>query len=135
MERVKMVRRDFIHRTLAGAASLAPLVGAVQTTKNEKLTYRVAGFTCVTCAVGLETILGREKGVAHVEAAYPSGIVKVEFDAALLNDKSLRGLIEEMGFRVVEGRRLRWTCPKMANTRASLRHLSRVSVLVSHLLQ
>ena len=100
-----MVRRDFIHRTLAGAASLAQL-GAAQAGKNQKLVYRVTGFTCVTCAVGLETILGREKGVTHVEAAYPSGIVKVEFDAAFLNDKSLRGLIEEMGFRVTEGRSL-----------------------------
>lgn len=100
-----MVRRDFIQRTLGSAASLAPL-RAAQAGNNQRLVYRVAGFTCITCAVGLETILGRQKGVAHVEAAYPSGIVKIEFNAALINDKSLRGLIGEMGFRVVEGRSL-----------------------------
>ncbi len=100
-----MVRRDFIQRTLAGAASLAPL-GAAETGKNQRLVYRVTGFTCITCAVGLETLLGRQKGVAHVEAGYPSGMVKVEFDPALLSDKSLRELIGEMGFRVVEGRSL-----------------------------
>jgi copper chaperone CopZ len=100
-----MVRRDFIHRTLAGAASLAPL-GAAQTAKNQRLVYRVAGFSCVTCAVGLETLLQRQKGVARVEASYPDGIVKIEFDPALLGDKSLRALIAEMGFRVAEGRSL-----------------------------
>jgi len=100
-----MVRRDFIHRTLAGAASLAPLTAA-QTNKNQKLLYQVTGFTCVACAVGLETLLGRQKGVAHVEAAYPSGVVKIEFDPTFVNDKSLRALIGEMGFRVVEGRSL-----------------------------
>ena len=67
-----MVRRDFIHRTLAGAASLTPL-GAAQTGKNQTLVYRVAGFTCITCAVGLETLLGRQKGVARVEASIPMG--------------------------------------------------------------
>jgi Cu+-exporting ATPase len=97
-----MVRRDFIHRALAGLAPLA----AAQTSKNQQLVYRVSGFTCVTCAVGLETILSREKGVVHIKASYPSGIVKIEFDATLLNDKCLRALIEEMGFRVVGGRSL-----------------------------
>jgi copper chaperone CopZ len=100
-----MVRRDFLHRTLAGAASLAPL-GAAPASKNQTLVYKVAGFTCITCAVGLETLLGRQKGVAHVEATYPGGIVKIEFDAALIDDKSLRAAIEEMGFRVLEGRGL-----------------------------
>ncbi len=100
-----MVRRDFIQRTLAGAASLAPLAAA-QAGKNQKLVYRISGFTCVTCAVGLKTILEGQKGVTHVEASYPSGIVKIEFNAALLNDKSLRASIEEMGFRVLEGHSL-----------------------------
>jgi copper chaperone len=101
MEKPNMIRRDFIQRTLTGAASLAPLAAA-QPSKNQRLVYKVVGFTCITCAVGLETLLGRQKGVAHVEAAYPSGVVKIQFDPALLNDKSLRDLIAEMGFRVEE---------------------------------
>jgi copper chaperone CopZ len=74
--------------------------------QEQTLVYRVAGFTCVTCAVGLQTLLGRQKGVAHVEAAYPSGTVKIKFDPALLDHSSLRTFIEEMGFRVTEERGL-----------------------------
>jgi len=94
LEKVKMIRRDFLQSTLAAAASLAA-------GKNQKLVCHVAGFTCVTCAVGLETILGRQKGVSHVEASYPSGLVTIEFDPALISDKSLRASISEMGFRIL----------------------------------
>lgn len=97
-----MFRRSFIRRiTFAGAAGLA-IAAAGQT---RTVTYQVKGFTCVTCAVGLETLLRRQKGIARAEASYPSGIVRIDFDPALLTEKALKGFISEMGFSVDEGRR------------------------------
>ncbi|HEY7307562.1 MAG TPA: heavy metal-associated domain-containing protein [Bryobacteraceae bacterium] len=94
-----MFRRRFIQNiALAGTGSLA----GGETRRREEVVYRVQGFTCVTCAVGLETLLRRQKGVTRAEASYPSGIVRIEFDPTLLTDKVLREFISEMGFTVAE---------------------------------
>jgi Cu+-exporting ATPase len=66
------------------------------------VTYRVKGFTCVTCAVGLETMLQREKGIISAKASYPKASVIIRFDPELLSEGSLKGFIAEMGFRVEE---------------------------------
>ncbi len=97
-----MFRRSFIQRiAFGGAASLTSAAGG----QIKTATYRVKGFTCVTCAVGLETLLRRQKGIARAEATYPSGIVRIDFDPALLTEKTLKGFIGEMGFTVEESGR------------------------------
>jgi len=85
----------------AGAASLAS-IGAAEGGQNKTVIYRVKGFTCVTCAVGLETLLRRQKGIARAEASYPDGTVRIDFDPGLLTGKALKGFISEMGFTVAE---------------------------------
>ena len=96
-----MFRRRFIQSiTFAGAGTLAA-TGVAEAKGNKTITYRVKGFTCITCAVGLETLLRREKGIARVEASYPKATVLIEFDPDLVSDKSLRERISEMGFTVV----------------------------------
>jgi copper chaperone CopZ len=49
-------------------------------------------------------LLRRQKGIAQAEASYPSGIVRIEFDPALLSEKTLKGFISEMGFTLAEER-------------------------------
>ncbi len=98
-----MFRRQFFQRmTSAGAAGIA-VAGMTEAGQYRKVTYRVRGFTCVTCAVGLETMLRREKGIVHVEASYPKAMVTIEFDTAEFTEDSLRKFIAEMGFSVPEG--------------------------------
>jgi copper chaperone CopZ len=98
-----MFRRQFLRRiTSAGAAGFA--VATAEGVNTKAVTYQVKGFTCVTCAVGLETLLRRQKGIAQAEASYPSGIVRIEFDPALLSEKTLKGFISEMGFTLAEER-------------------------------
>jgi copper chaperone len=93
--------RDFIQRiTLAGTGGLA--TATAESDYYKTVTYQVKGFTCVTCAVGLETLLRQQKAVIRVKASYPSGMVRIEFDPALITGKALRGFISEMGFRVVQ---------------------------------
>ena len=63
-----MIRRRFLGlMTLAGAGGATALSKAARASRqSETAQYKISGFTCVTCATGLETLLGREKGVLAV---------------------------------------------------------------------
>lgn len=103
-----MIRRHFIKlATLTGATGLAslgaldalredPAVPAAK--KTQTVTWHVRGFTCVTCAVGLETLLRREKGVVAASATYPQGRVTIEYHPGDISEDQLRGTIAELGF-------------------------------------
>ncbi len=94
-----MYRRRFIQMmTLAGAGSLAT-VGAMETRETKTVTWRVKGFTCVTCAVGLETLLRQEKGVRWAKASWPDASVEIRYEPSEVSEARLKGFIEEMGFR------------------------------------
>lgn len=103
-----MIRRQFIRiATLTGATGLASF-GAIDAFRAESapvpskdlLTVRwhVHGFTCVTCAVGLETLLRREKGVVEASATYPQGMVTIQYHPDLVTQDALRSAIAELGF-------------------------------------
>lgn len=85
--------------TCAGTAALA----AAQVSRGAQrktVTYRISGFTCITCAVGLETLLNQQKGILRVEASYPKANVMIDFDPTEISEKSLKGYISQMGFGV-----------------------------------
>jgi|SRR5690348_1909650 copper chaperone len=95
-----MIRRKFIRQiTVAGTGGLAT-AGTAAARDRRTVTYRVKGFSCVTCAVGLETILRRERGVTNAQASYPKAVVTIEYDPALISEPSLKALIAETGFSV-----------------------------------
>ena len=52
-----MRRREFICRVTTAGAAGANLARPAEAKENRSVTYRVKGFTCVTCAVGLEVML------------------------------------------------------------------------------
>lgn len=93
-----MLRRRFIHlMTLAGASSMAA-IGTLEASETRTVTYRVKGFTCITCAVGLETLLRQQKGVSWVKASYPEASVVIKYDPAAVSENMLKSYIAEMGF-------------------------------------
>lgn len=98
-----MHRRSFI-RTLAGSGAGVALlkVGTPEKrpAENASVTWTVKGFTCVTCAIGLQTILEQYKGIARVKAAYPSGKVEIGFDSNEIAPTEIKRLIEDAGFGV-----------------------------------
>lgn len=99
-----MVRRHFLRRlTIAGAGGVAVL-GKEEAAESRKVTYRIKGFTCVTCAVGLDTLLRQQKGVLQSESSYPEAKSVIVFDPAAITEKELKAFIAEMGFSVVEER-------------------------------
>jgi copper chaperone CopZ len=97
-----MVRRRFLQGiTFASGAGLTAKQPAASS-RHMNVTYKVTGFTCITCAVGLETLLKGQKGVIQVKATYPDGTVRIDYDPDLIADASLQDYIREIGFRVAE---------------------------------
>ena len=96
-----MFRRKFIQGiTLASAGAAA--VRTVHASDKKTVTYRVKGFTCVTCAVGLDTMLGRQKGVIQSRSSYPDAKTVIDFSPSLVTEKSLKEFIAELGFTAEE---------------------------------
>ena len=93
-----MIRRRFLGlMTLTGVSGIASS-SAKRFADKKSVTYAVRGFTCITCATGLETLLGREKGVLRVSASYPEGLAKVTYDANSISQADIQHSIESMGF-------------------------------------
>jgi Cu+-exporting ATPase len=80
--------------TLAGAAGLS----AFADTEKKTVTWRVQGFTCITCAVGLDTLLEREKGVVSTRSSYPEAKTTIVFHPEVVTEDALKATIAEMGF-------------------------------------
>jgi copper chaperone CopZ len=96
-----MRRRDFICRVSAAGAAGASAANAAAANETRSVTYKVKGFTCVTCAVGLEVMLRQQKGVARANASYPESKVVIGFDGHLTTEKALKDFIADCGFSVV----------------------------------
>jgi len=93
-----MFRRQFLKTvTLAGVSGLAT-IGTIQASDTKTIKYRVKGFTCITCAVGLETILRQQKGVAWVKASYTDASAVIQYDPASIIENAIRACITDMGF-------------------------------------
>jgi copper chaperone CopZ len=93
-----MQRRRFVQMmTLAGAGTLAAME-VTHASETKTVSYRVKGFSCVTCAVGLETMLREQKGVKWVKATYPEALVVIRYDPSAVKEPALRGFIAELGF-------------------------------------
>jgi Cu+-exporting ATPase len=100
-----MIRRRFLQlATLSSAASLAALgmdnVSLAEAAAATLVVYRVKGFSCPTCAIGLDTLLLQQKGVRSSKSTYPEGKVSVQFQPEVISESGIRALIEEMGFTV-----------------------------------
>ncbi len=93
-----MLRRRFIQLlTVAGAGGMATL-GTLEAADTKIVTYQVKGFTCITCAVGLETLLRQQKGVVWAKASYPDASAAIKYRPATITEDQLKAFIAEMGF-------------------------------------
>src|ERR1700759_1328727 len=95
-----MFRRSFLQLiTLAGVGGLAPLE-TMAAAATRTVIYQVTGFTCITCAPGLDTLLSRQKGVASSKSTYPEGKVTVAFDPRQITEQAIVAFITGLGFTV-----------------------------------
>jgi anaerobic selenocysteine-containing dehydrogenase len=102
-----MDRRKFLSRIIASAAGttavgLAAGLGTATTSAKENcvVTWQVQGFTCITCATGLEVMLLQQKGVVRASASYPEAKVIIGFDDHITSKETLRKFIAGCGFLV-----------------------------------
>jgi copper chaperone CopZ len=95
-----MIRRQFLQlATMAGVGGLAPLEGmAAAATKT--VSYFVQGFSCITCATGLDTMLSRQKGIASSQSTYPEGKITVSFHPNQITEQAIVTFITDLGFTV-----------------------------------
>jgi copper chaperone CopZ len=95
-----MFRRRFLQLVaLSGTGALATL-DAIGVVSDRSATYLVEGFSCPTCAVGLDTMLGKQNGIVSSKSTYPEGRVTVRYKSDLIAETAVRAFITEMGFTV-----------------------------------
>jgi copper chaperone CopZ len=97
-----MFRRQFVQFIATISASSVATIAAADAKGLKAVTFLVKGFSCVTCAVGLDTTLGKLKGVISSKSSYPDGIAQIQFDPKEITQNALKAAIEEMGFTVAE---------------------------------
>ena len=102
-----MLRRRFLGvMTMIGAGSAVaiPLVAANERNEHthageaRTIRYKVVGFTCVTCALGLEVLLRQHEGVLSANADYGAATATVRFDPSRVSEASLEAVIQDAGF-------------------------------------
>lgn len=96
-----MNRRNFICQVTATGATAGFSAGAATEKENRSVVYKIEGFTCVTCAVGLEVMLRGLKGVVRASASYPERKVEIGFHAGLVTEKALKDFITACGFSAI----------------------------------
>ncbi len=93
-----MFRRRFLQlATLASVGGLASLE-VMAAEKGQTAILHVKGFSCITCATGLNTMLGQEKGIISSKSTYPEGKVTVTFDPRQTSEKAIIDFIASLGF-------------------------------------
>jgi copper chaperone len=98
-----MDRRNFLCEVAAVGTAAASVAAAKPAAVKETraVTWKVKGFTCITCSVGLEVMLRGLHGVARANASYPANNVVIGFDEHATSEKTLREFIEVCGFTLV----------------------------------
>jgi copper chaperone CopZ len=95
-----MFRRRFLQlATMASVGGFAPLEAATAAAGTTVI-FHVNGFSCITCATGLDTMLGKEKGILSTKSTYPEGKVTVSFDARRTSNQAIVKFITGLGFTV-----------------------------------
>ena len=96
-------RRGFLRGVAVAATTTAAGIGVASAAvpkETRGVTYRIKGFTCITCAVGLEAMLKGLNGVTRASASYPANTVAIGFDEYMTTEKTLRDFISACGFSV-----------------------------------
>ena len=95
-----MLRRKFFQViTVATTGALTPLE-AIPATPKRVVTYHVRGFSCITCATGLDTMLAKQKGIASSSSTYPEGVATIGFDPDQISEQQIKDFIASLGFTI-----------------------------------
>ncbi|MDE1953524.1 MAG: heavy-metal-associated domain-containing protein [Betaproteobacteria bacterium] len=65
------------------------------------VTFKVTGMHCNGCAGLIQGLLQRQEGVKACTTSFEDSFVRAAFDPALVDEKTLRELIEMAGYKLV----------------------------------
>jgi copper chaperone CopZ len=95
-----MLRRKFFKvMTVATTGALTPLE-AFPAVPKKVVSYHVRGFSCITCATGLDTMLAKQKGITSSSSTYPEGVATIGFDPDQTTEQQIKDFIASLGFAV-----------------------------------
>jgi copper chaperone CopZ len=95
-----MFRRNFFKFvTLATTGAITPLE-VMSAGASKTVAYHVRGFSCITCATGLDTMIRKEKGITSSSSTYPEGVATIGFDPEQTSEKNIKEFIAGLGFTV-----------------------------------
>jgi hypothetical protein len=95
-----MFRRQFLQLAALSSAVAVGRLGFAEAAAAQSVTYLVKGFSCPTCAVGLDTILSQQKAIVSSKSNYPEGKVIVRFNPDKITESTIKAFIADMGFSV-----------------------------------
>jgi copper chaperone CopZ len=90
-----MIRREFIQGIAGGLGAAAAATSAVKT---KTVTYRIEGFTCVTCARGTRRAAERSEGHRAVQVQLSDRTAVIEYRPDLIDEQQIEAFIQELGF-------------------------------------
>ncbi len=68
----------------------------------KRITLKINGMECPNCAMILEGIEDKLKGVKYAEASYRKTQLIVEYDESQLTDDQIKAEVKRMGYGVLE---------------------------------
>ncbi len=68
--------------------------------KVQKL-YRIEGMHCASCAVLINKVLAKQKGVQSVNASFGAEKLVIEFDHELITEEKIKQLVKALGYTLI----------------------------------
>ncbi|HAM96124.1 MAG: Copper-translocating P-type ATPase [Candidatus Azambacteria bacterium GW2011_GWB2_46_37] len=67
----------------------------------EKFILKVRGMHCAACAVLINKVLSKQKGIFEVNASFGAERVKLDFDSAVISLEQIQKIVSQMGYRLI----------------------------------
>ena len=68
----------------------------------DHIEIKIEGMTCGGCVTSVQKALNSREGVSDAVATLDTGMVAIDFDAAVIKQVELEGAIEDAGFDVAK---------------------------------
>ncbi len=65
----------------------------------QRLVLELVGITCAGCAMDMENILLGTDGVDEAEVKFADGLVTIDYDPAVIDEKELFIKVRKLGFK------------------------------------
>lgn len=68
----------------------------------QTVTFKLGGMHCTSCAINIDGALEDTDGVLNAQTNYAKAFVKIEYNPDQVSTKTLKKVIKDQGYQVVE---------------------------------